>query len=753
MTLADTRTATETILRALACGVPRCPCALAERRGRGRTHCPVHADNTPSLNVEYKGDNLLAYCHGSCGQQAVIDALRERGLWPEQAKYGERQELFKYDYTDAEGHLLFQVVRYFPKDFRQRRPTGHNQWEWNLDGVVRTLYKLPELIAAPNDKLRFIVEGEKDVDRLGALDLVATCNVGGAGKWRSEYNRYFRDTDVVLVVDNDDAGRNHANAVANHLKGIARTIRYLELPDLDEHGDISDWLDDGGTRAKLHLLALNAPHVGQTSTPGESSMLLDSDAVKVVLNGPTGLMEFVFSDMEKLNRRELETEMSIQLLQPGTVADAYTTRLNILSASGREIVRREVQEILNLPKDQCAKMLNRAYDEARSVFLNQDRTQIIRHINAPLRLEYMVDELLLQERPTILFGPGGSLKTYVTMSLMLAIARGEDWLGRRTKRCNVLLIDYETGPGTTHLRLRRLANAHGLEEVPENMFMFNAGGLPLDDLVEPLKRTIAQHEIGFIGLDHCAAAAGTEPEKAEAALRFYRAMGKLKTPAVCIAHVTGDVASNPEVAKRPFGSIFWDNGCGLSWFMSKEEQDEGSPNATIGLFQKKWNDTGRLRDFSVQVAFDGDGGPIDVDRADLRSSAQLLALRGQKDVVHLALGQPMTVDQLHDTTGIGPASLRKILRRYPGLFEQVTTLGGSSHAILWQRTEISNRNGENLRRDNETTLNTEILVSTEGLEAPLAGSTDSVRQDESVSPTEPIPLNNYRQPPSDDLPW
>src|SRR5262245_11352351 len=96
-----------------------------------------------------------------------------------------------YDYTDEASCLLYQVVRYQPKAFRQRRRDGKGGWSWNLGDKPRVLYRLPELLGAPKNQPVFVVEGEKDVDRLYSLGLVATCNAGGAGKWRSEYNRAF----------------------------------------------------------------------------------------------------------------------------------------------------------------------------------------------------------------------------------------------------------------------------------------------------------------------------------------------------------------------------------------------------------------------------------------------------------------------------------------------------------------------------------------------------------------------------------
>ena len=124
-----------------------------------------------------------------------------------------------YDYLDADGKLLYQVVRFIPKDFRQRRPNGIGKWTWNLNGTKRAPYRLPELLAADERATVYVPEGEEDVDRLRALGFVATTNSEGAGKWRDKLSEYLRDRYVVILSDNDEAGRRHAEQVAQSLRG------------------------------------------------------------------------------------------------------------------------------------------------------------------------------------------------------------------------------------------------------------------------------------------------------------------------------------------------------------------------------------------------------------------------------------------------------------------------------------------------------------------------------------------------------
>jgi putative DNA primase/helicase len=169
-----------------------------------------------------------------------------------------------YDYLNEHHQLLFQAVRYEPKGFSQRRPDGRRDWTWKLDGVRRIPYRLPELIKATAAKKDLVVvEGEKYVEALRALDIAATTCPGGAGKWRDDYNQYFKDASVVIIGDNDEPGRNHARDVAKALVPVAARVRVLDLaacwPECPPKGDISDWLAAGGTHGQLMEWIERAP--------------------------------------------------------------------------------------------------------------------------------------------------------------------------------------------------------------------------------------------------------------------------------------------------------------------------------------------------------------------------------------------------------------------------------------------------------------------------------------------------------------
>jgi hypothetical protein len=154
------------------------------------------------------------------------------------------------------------TVRFYPKEFRQRRPDGNGGWHWNLDGVRRVLYRLPELLAAkkadPTQPV-LIVEGEKDADRLRELGAVATCNPMGAGKWRDEYAEFLRGFEVVAVIaDKDEPGRAHAQQVAASVAAVVSHVRVVELPG--EHvKDAADFIAADGTLDEIYEIAQAAP--------------------------------------------------------------------------------------------------------------------------------------------------------------------------------------------------------------------------------------------------------------------------------------------------------------------------------------------------------------------------------------------------------------------------------------------------------------------------------------------------------------
>lgn len=229
------------------------PIGLAETirvvRSSGRSRdiqCPAHEDRAPSLSVSLSSRDpgrVLVHCHAGCSPDAVVSAagLTMAALGPTNGA-GPIDLDLTYDYVDEHGQLLYQVVRKPGKVFRQRRPdpSRPGEWLWSLDTTRRVLYHLPALLAAVKTRQPvWIVEGEKDVAACESFGLVATCNSGGAGKWKPEYSRSLGGGDVTIVADNDEPGLAHAQQIANSLKATGvrkwRIVRAAAGKDAADH--------------------------------------------------------------------------------------------------------------------------------------------------------------------------------------------------------------------------------------------------------------------------------------------------------------------------------------------------------------------------------------------------------------------------------------------------------------------------------------------------------------------------------------
>jgi predicted P-loop ATPase len=227
-----------------------------------------------------------------------------------------------YLYRNEKGVPLFEVVRFPNHKFLQRKPGAS---DWGIKGVRRVIYRLPELIAADLEKkeLVFIPEGEKDVDNLRALGLIAICNPGGAGKWKSAYNASLKGRHCVVIPDSDAPGRQHADQIVRSLAGVAASVRRLELPGLPPKGDVSDWIAKGGTKDEL-LALLDKAGVRSESDWRTRAQVTDKGIMIVNLNNAALALEcdpywagrLSFDEMritQMLDAKNIDDEVALQI--------------------------------------------------------------------------------------------------------------------------------------------------------------------------------------------------------------------------------------------------------------------------------------------------------------------------------------------------------------------------------------------------------------------------------------------------------
>ena len=236
------------ILEALTCSNPRCRCHQAARRGRGLVHCPAHDDRNPSLRVEPKADGTIAVkCYAGCDSRTVIDALRERGLWPSVRET-------RYEIRDPRGELVaVHVRRDGPngKSFHWELPDG-TPGLGGLPTAALPLYGIERL--TPGSLTAILVEGEGCADALNALHalrasgVMAVATVTGAAVIPSDESlRPLVDRTIVLWPDADPPGRQHMRRIAERLAALGATdIRIIGWRNAPAGGDAVDAVALGG---------------------------------------------------------------------------------------------------------------------------------------------------------------------------------------------------------------------------------------------------------------------------------------------------------------------------------------------------------------------------------------------------------------------------------------------------------------------------------------------------------------------------
>jgi hypothetical protein len=261
---------------------------LGEPNPAHSTKAQLRYGTNGSLSVQVRGPNrgtwydfenkkggglleLIAREKGINGA-AAFEWLRSIGV--ETAPPTPRQLVATYVYRDADGNQRYRVLRCEPKDFTQAsfdpKTGAYVGGKRCMTGVELFPYRLNEW--AGRASMILVVEGEKAADRLVAAGITATCSPGGAGKWRPAYSAWLAGKDVVVLPDNDQAGRDHARQVAESVLSVALRVRVLELPDLPPKGDAFDWFAAGGTKEALLQLIEKS---------GSASAWLNGDALTI----------------------------------------------------------------------------------------------------------------------------------------------------------------------------------------------------------------------------------------------------------------------------------------------------------------------------------------------------------------------------------------------------------------------------------------------------------------------------------------
>ena len=187
--------------------------------GQASAQCPAHDDRTPSLSITSIEGQVLLNCHAGCTTAHVVGAL---GLTMADLFDTRRGVDYRYD----NGRIVHRKVD---------KASGFPQSNTDRPAELYRLSKVKEAVAAGRPV--FVVEGEKDVHALETLGVTATTNPMGASNWAKVDPSPLYGGKVLVLLDDDDAGRAHGRDVVASLAGKADVATFLpkEGKDAADH--------------------------------------------------------------------------------------------------------------------------------------------------------------------------------------------------------------------------------------------------------------------------------------------------------------------------------------------------------------------------------------------------------------------------------------------------------------------------------------------------------------------------------------
>lgn len=284
--------------------------------------CPAHEDRKASLSISEGEDHrVLLNCHAGCPVEDVCEAIdiSVSDLFPKAStvyakgrkpakrsnnvdkqpkktdgpsfatankalaalKNRHRKWSARYDYHDAKGKLCGVVVRWDrPKNFR---PVALIDGRWHLGGMPqpRPLYRLPDVLKATTV---YVCEGEKAADAVRSLGLTATTSAHGSQSADKTDWQPLAGKSIVILPDNDEAGRKYAELVAAILLELAdgATVKIVELPGSPPKGDAVEFIAARHGRDKKRI-KLELERLATDAEPIEAQDLEDGKHLTPVI--------------------------------------------------------------------------------------------------------------------------------------------------------------------------------------------------------------------------------------------------------------------------------------------------------------------------------------------------------------------------------------------------------------------------------------------------------------------------------------
>lgn len=370
----------------------------------------------------------------------------------------------------------------------------------------------------------------------------------------------------------------------------------------------------------------------------------------VVLPYSDGQIRLRFNAPEQPDRRTLECELWAWVEGPGVKVDVLSDRVNVLSASGKDTYRRRCEKMHpSVTGEAWVSAMNKAVQMFLAAWRAKDWSVPLEGITYDEYARYLVHPFVLEGLPSILYGAGGTGKTYLALALAKAVAEDGVFFGTQVKMGRVLYMDYEATARDVKRRLRAL----GMERL-DGVIYWPGRGQPVTESLPALARTVAERDVALVVVDSAALAAGGDPKDEQTATGYFRALASLNVATLTVAHLTKDQRNED----APFGSIFWSNCARLTWLVKAPEEEENPKH--LGLFCKKSNEDRRHKPIGVSLDFDGKA--VTVKREDVARSLDMALPVSFRLRRELGRGE-RSVRWLAEEIGVSEDTVSRTLRR------------------------------------------------------------------------------------------
>jgi len=335
--------------------------------------------------------------------------------------------------------------------------------------------------------------------------------------------------------------------------------------------------------------------------------LESKSAYRYDLAGGQGLYEFTWPDLNITARVEGATRGQ----RGGVEADIYVTsqranrpghlryaRLNLSSQSGKEsfvrgLKKREEEIDWDEIVEQICVSITRESQEGNPAVLIKGTTEV-----AELA-QWFVEPVIEVENVTVIYGPGGSGKSWIAQYLAVLVDAGLSHAGFTvTEQRPVLYLDWETSEADIEARVSMIRKGLGFQTEANILYKPMTRGLADD--IEAIKTLVRDQNTGLVIIDSVGAASMGGQNDDKVILPMFNSLRAITgIQKLFVDH------SNKQDGSL-YGSVYKTNEGRQIWEV-KKDQRAADKQLTFAMLHRKHNNSGQLPDMAFVIDFSTPG--------------------------------------------------------------------------------------------------------------------------------------------------